>query len=379
MAKILSSRISSHFSNLSDPRRETANRRHKFIDIIVIAICGVICGADDFTSIARFGKTREDWFGGFLELPNGIPSHDTFNDVFAKLCPEEFRQCFISWVSSICELFEGEVVAIDGKTLRGSHDRSCGNEAIHIVSAWATRNSLVLGQLKTADKSNEITAIPQLLSLLEIQGCLVSIDAMGCQRKIAENIIDKQADYLLAVKENQPTLHRSIMDYFVEANENGFEGYNIDYHETSDNAHGRIEERRCWVGYDLENITNRENWKTLSSIVMIESERTLNNNTSIEHRYYICSSQSGAEEILEATRAHWSIENSLHWVLDVAFREDDARLRKDNGPENFAILRHVALNLLKKEKTAKVGVNNKRLIAGWDISYLKKVLNGLRT
>lgn len=378
MTKILFSELNTHFSTLSDPRIETTNRRHKFIDIIVIAITGIICGADDFSAIAQYGKSRKDWFRGFLELPNGIPSHDTFNDVFAKICPEEFRRCFISWTSSICELFEGEVIAIDGKTLRGSHDRSRGNEAIHIVSAWAAQHSLVLGQLKTAGKSNEITAIPELLNLLDIQRCLVTIDAMGCQWKIAESIIDKQADYLLAVKDNQPKLHRAIIDYFAAANENAFDGYRINYHETHDTAHGRVEERRCWVGYDLENITNRESWKGLSSVVMIESERTLNNNTSIEHRYYICSSQSGAEKILEATRAHWRIENSLHWVLDVAFREDDARLRKDNAAENVAILRHIALNLLKNEKTAKVGVKNKRLMAGWDISYMKKVLNGLR-
>jgi len=370
--------IEEHFSSLPDPRRETANQRHKFIDILVIAICGIICGAEGGTAIEKFGKAKEEWLRSFLELPNGIPSHDTFTDVFAKLSPRKFEACFISWVESISELFDGEIVAVDGKTLRRSHDKSYGKKAIHMVSAWATENSLVLGQIKTDDKSNEITAIPELLKSLKLKGCLVTIDAMGCQKKIADVIVEQEADYLLAVKDNQPSLHQAIQNYFSDANEANFEGYNIDYAETHNKGHGRIEERRCWVGYDaLPRIDNSQNWKALETIVMVESKRTVDGKTTIEHRYYISSSDSTASKLLSASRSHWGIENSLHWRLDIAFREDESRIRKGYGAENFAILRHLALNLLKKEETAKVGIENRRLMAGWDNSYLEKVLAGL--
>jgi len=377
MASKLVQTVEEHFSDLADPRRETENKLHYFIDILIIAICGAICGANDWVAIARFGKAKEAWFRQFLELPNGIPSHDTFNDVFAKISPDRFQQCFISWVGSIAHLLPGEVIAIDGKTLRRSHDRTSGKPPIHMVSAWATQNSLVLGQLKTEEKSNEITAIPELLNALALEGALVTIDAIGCQTKIADTIVDQGADYLLALKENQPKLYEAVQAHFEQANENEFEGYSIDYHETIDDNHGRHEERRCWVSYDLVNIPNADKWKKLNALVMVESERTLNEETSIEHRYYISSLQQGANILLSATREHWGIENKLHWVLDVAFREDDSRVRKENGSENFAILRHIALNLLKKEKTAKVGIQNKRLMAGWDTSYLQKVLQGL--
>lgn len=376
MSQDLTRVIEEHFKSLNDPRRRTMNLRHKFIDILIIAICAIICGADGWVAVETFGKAKEDWFRGFLELPNGIPSHDVFTKVFRKLASREFEVCFMSWTESISELFDGEVVAVDGKTLRRSHDGS--KKAIHMVSAWASTNSIVLGQIKTEEKSNEITAIPELLKSLELKGCLVTIDAMGCQKKIAATIIEKEADYLLAVKDNQPILHQAVQDYFTQANEIDFEGYNIDFAETYDERHGRIESRRCWVGYDvLPHIDGSQNWEGLKTIVMVESERTVKEETTIEYRYYISSAEDTAEKLLGGSREHWGIETSLHWRLDIAFREDESRIRKGNGAENFAILRHIALNLLNKEDTAKIGMKNKRLKAGWDASYLEKVLAGL--
>jgi predicted transposase YbfD/YdcC len=371
--------LEEHFKGVQDPRRTTLNQRHLFLDILVIAICGAICGANDWVAIARFGKAKETWLRRFLELPNGIPSHDTFGDVFSKLQPEQFQQCFIAWVSTWVDLLPGEVVAIDGKTLRHSYDQQDAKAAIHMVSAWASSQALVLGQLKTAEKSNEITAIPQLLAALEIKGCLVTIDAMGCQKKIAETILSKGADYLLAVKDNQPKLHEAIKTYFEEANAQDFAGFDIDFSETFDQNHGRLEWRRCWRGTEIQQIETHEHWPDLTAVVMIESERHINEHLSIEHRYYISSASGDATSFLPATREHWSIENSLHWVLDIAFREDDSRIRKGYGPENFATLRHMALNLLKQEPTAKVGIQNKRLIAGWDNSYLEKVLRRMKS
>jgi len=378
MSQNLTIVIEEHFESLQDPRRMTMNLRHKFIDILVIAICAIICGADSWVAVAEFGIAKEQWFRTFLELPNGIPSHDTFTNVFRKLSSRKFEVCFTSWTESISEIFEGQVVSIDGKTLRRSHDRSSDKKAIHIVSAWASANSLVLGQVKTDEKSNEITAIPELLKCLELKGCLVTIDAMGCQKNIAKEIVSLEADYLLAVKDNHPILHNAIQNYFIEAFDANFEGYNIDFAETFDKGHGRLESRRCWVGYDaLPCIEGSQNWEGLQTIVMVESERTVKDETTIEHRYYISSTLGTAAYLLDSSRKHWGIETSLHWCLDIAFREDESRIRKGNGAENFAILRHIALNLLKKEDTAKVGIKNKRLKAGWDEVYLEKVLAGL--
>lgn len=379
MENYLSKNIEEVFGDLEDPRRETDNKRHKLLDILVIAICGSICGANDFVAIARFGRAKAEWFGSFLELPNGIPSHDTFNNVFAKLSSESFESCFISWVSQISHLLPGEVIAVDGKTLRRSHDRSESLSAIHMVSAWARDNSLVLGQIKTEEKSNEITAIPELLKRLALDGCLVTIDAMGCQKKIVETIVKQNAEYLIALKENQPKLYEAVRSHFEEANAQSWEGSDIDFAETVEKSHGREEERRCWVSYDVESIENSEQWQELKTLVMIESERTLNEKTSIEHRYYISSSTRDAEYLLQASRQHWSIENSLHWVLDIVFREDESRIRKDAAAQNMALLRHIALNLLKRETTEKVGIQNKRLMAGWDHNYLRTILKGMST
>jgi predicted transposase YbfD/YdcC len=371
-----SSSISSHFEGLADPRRLTANRRHAFNDVLVIAISAIICGADDWVHVEQFGKAKEEWFSSFLDLPNGIPSHDTFTDIFSKLCPDSFEKCFVSWVNSIIEIIPDEVVAIDGKTLRRSHDLPNSKKAIHIVSAYASDNELVLGQVKTAEKSNEITAIPALIDTLLLKGCLVTIDAMGCQKKIVDKIIESEADYLIAVKDNQPSLHDNIIDKFNQEEINEFSSDSIDYFEDECKGHGRTEYRRCWTCNEIPACISKK-WGSVNAIVMIKSQRTIGDRTSIEHRYYITSSNKNADSLLSATRKHWSIENKLHWSLDVSFREDESRVRCKYGAQNLSTLRHIALNLLKKEKSVKVGIKGKRLNAGWDNNYLKKVLNGL--
>ncbi len=282
MGKDISKSIEAHFQNLQDPRKETLNKRHKFIDLLMISICG----ANDWVAIATFGRAKETWLCTFLELPNGIPSHDTFTDVFSKINPGKFRECFLSWVKSLADLLPGDVVAIDGKTLRHSYDTQDSRSSIHMVSAWAGRNSLVPGQIKTEKKSDEITAIPQLSETLELTGCLVTIDAMGCQKKIAEKIREKDADYLLALKENHPKLYKAVVNYFDTASDLGFENYEIDFAETENRNHGRIEYRRCRVSSDISWLEQGCEWKDLHSLVMIESERHLNSHVSIEHRYY---------------------------------------------------------------------------------------------
>ncbi|MFV2058999.1 MAG: ISAs1 family transposase, partial [Thiohalomonadales bacterium] len=298
---------------MEDPRRETKNKFHLFVDILVIALCGAICGANHWTSIAAYGRAKEDWFHTFLSLPNGIPSHDTFNDVFAKLNSEQFEKCFIDWVSSISTLLPGEVISIDGKTLRRSHDKSNDKQAIHIVSAWSTSNEIVLGQFKTEEKSNEITAIPMLLDMLSIEKCLVTIDAMGCQKKIAEKILDRGADYLLAVKENQPNLYEAINEVFFESDDASFDEHYYDFSEQTNKGHGRIETRRCWVFTELDKLAfDISIWKGIVAFVIIESERTMNGKTTTEYRVYIASCKKSAASFLESTREHWHVENKLH-------------------------------------------------------------------
>jgi len=372
--------VNEHFHLLDDPRRQTKNQCHEFGDILMIALCGVICGANHWTSVATFGRAKEAWFRSFLSLPNGIPSHDTFTDVFAKLDVEQFETGFISWASSLAALVPGEVVSVDGKTLRRSHDHRASKRAIHMVSAWSTSNALVLGQYKSEAKSNEITAIPLLLEMLSLEGRLVTLDAMGWQKKIADCILSKGADYLLAVKENQPSLYEAIEHLFFDDNEEVFAKRFSDYAESSNKGHGREEHRRCWVCQDLSELPAfTAVWKGLQAIVVIESHRTVGAETTIEHRFYITSCAQTAAYFLKASRDHWHVENKLHWVLDVAFREDEARLRQGDGAENFSVLRRIALNLLKQEKTEKTGIENKRSRAGWDQQYLETVLSGLQT
>lgn len=376
VAAIPTKTIGDHFSSLPDPRMVNKSD-HKLLDIIVITICAVICGADTFTEIEEYGVAKCDWFKRFLELPNGIPSHDTFGRVFSILNPEEFQNCFQEWIKTVASITSGEIIAIDGKTLRRSHDRANNKSAIHMINAWASHNRLCIGQYKTDEKSNEITAIPKLLDILELNGCIVTIDAMGCQKHIAKQIVEKEADYVLALKANHENLHEEVTSYFAEAVQYGIEDYDIEFCETVDGGHGRIETRRCHVCSAIDWLEAKENWKGLKSIVMVESERLVNNTTEIEKRYFITTLQSKPEHILYAIRSHWGVENSLHWVLDVAFREDECRKRKGYVAENFAMVRTITINLLRQERTLKRGIKTKRLKAGWDEDYLLKVLSGV--
>jgi len=369
--------ITKHFGSLPDPRTGNA-KLHLLHDILVIAICAIICGADTWVEVELWGKANEQWLRTFLQLPNGIPAHDTFGRVFALLDPKPFEQCFLSWVRAVSKLTRRQVVSIDGKRLRRSHDRTLGKSAIQMVSAWATANRLVLGQIKVKDKSNEIRSIPKLLRVLELTGCIVTIDAIGCQTKIAEMIVQQGGDYLLAVKENQGQLYQDLQDLFAGCLEVNFRQVPHGYARTVNKGHGRIEIRQCWTLSDpefLDYLPQRTAWSKLRTVVMLRAERRIGEQRSLETRYHISSLANNAKLILRAARRHWGIENGLHWVLDIAFREDESRVRKDHAAENFAVLRHIALNLLKQESSTKVGIKAKRLKAAWDKDYLLKVLS----
>jgi predicted transposase YbfD/YdcC len=367
--------IAEHFATVEDPRIERS-KRHQLLDILTIAILAVICGADGWVSIALYGRSKYEWLKTFLALPNGIPSHDTFAAVFARLDPEQLRSCFLSWVRSVSRLTEGEIIAIDGKTARGSYDHASGKGAIHMVSAWASQNRLVLGQRKVDDKSNEITAIPELLKVLELNGCIVTLDAMGTQTAIAQQIVAQGGDYVLALKGNQGNLCEDVQQLFAWCQQQEFTNIEHDYFETVDAGHGRIETRRYWCLGQVNELIDADRWTQLNSVAMVEAIRQIDGQKSREVRYYISSLAPNAQQLAAAIRTHWSVENPLHWVLDVAFNEDACRIRKDHAPENLALVRHLALSALNQEKTAKVGIKNKRLRAGWDDDYLLKVLAG---
>lgn len=367
--------IISHFESLPEPR-QSGKVAHKLIDVIIITICAVICGADNWVEVAEFGKEREKWLRKFLELPNGIPSHDTFGRVFSVISSVEFQKCFSSWIKAVFCVTKGQVIAIDGKTLRKSHDRSSNKAAIHMVSAWATANRVVLGQVKTAEKSNEITAIPELLNLLEIKGCIVTIDAMGCQKAIAEQIIRQKGDYVLGLKGNQGNLYEDVKLFFEYASLIEFDHINHSYHKEVDGDHGRIETRRVWTVSDLDWLEGKGQWKGLNVIGMVESTREIDDKTSTERRFYIGSIENNAKLLGNSVRVHWGIENSLHWSLDVTFREDSCRVRKGNAPENLAVVRHLALGLLKQEQSARTGIKAKRFKCALNTDYLTKTLTG---
>jgi predicted transposase YbfD/YdcC len=370
--------IEEHFGEISDPR-QGQNVQHKLLDVIIIAICGVICGADGWVEIENFGRQKEGWLRKYLELPKGIPSHDTFGRVFARIDPEEFQHSFMEWVQAIQEITRGQVIGVDGKQLRRSHDMSTGKSALYMVNAWAEANHLVLGQRQVDEHSNEIKAIPELLKLLDIQGCIVTIDAIGTQKQIAKTILERGADYALAVKDNQAKLHQDIRYLFEYDQCNEFQEAPYDYAKTVNKGHGRIDVRECWTTDDPEYLTSiraLHKWPGLQSIAMVVTKRFTDEKISSETRFYISSLAGNAEQILHAVRGHWGVENGLHWVLDVAFDEDHSRVRKDHAPANLAVLRQMALNLLKQENTAKGGIKAKRLQAGWNEDYLLKVLSG---
>lgn len=367
--------LTAHFAALPDPR-DARGKDHRLLDILVIAICAAICGAEGWVEVEEFGKAKQEWFASFLPLPHGIPSHDTFGRVFAALDPDQFQHCFLCWVQAALPPTDGTVIAVDGKTVRRSHDRSGGKAAIHMVSAWASAHHLVLGQVQTDSKSNEITAIPALLDVLMLTGCIVTIDALGCQTAIARQIVAQGGDYVLALKENHPETSHEVIHLFTDAHETGFADYAADTVETLDGGHGRVEIRRYWTISDPASVAHvdpKGKWVGLRAIGMVEAERREAGKVSRERRYYL-TSVGEAATFGKAVRAHWGIENGLHWVLDVAFREDDCRVRVGHAAANFAVLRHLALNLLKGERTARVGIKVKRLKAGWDVRYLLKVL-----
>jgi predicted transposase YbfD/YdcC len=370
---IPTSTIVEHFDTLEDPRIERT-KLHRLLDIVTLAICAVICGAEGPSDIEHYGHEKYDFLKTFLALPNGIPSHDTIGRVLARIDPQQFQACFLRWMQQLCCLSTGEVVPIDGKTLRHSYDTELGQSAIHMVSAWAATNRLVLGQVKVAEKSNEITAIPELIDALDIAGCIVTIDALGCQKEIAARIIDKDADYILALKGNQEHLHDDVKQVFQTLFQQETLASTLDYYETADTGHGRVEVRRYWTTSAVETLRTKEQWRGLQTLGLIESERSLNGETTLEQRYYILSLPNDARTFGTSVRAHWGIENVVHWVLDVVFREDMSRIRIDHGPENFALIRHIALNLLQHEHSFKGSVKTKRLKAGWNNAYLAKVL-----
>lgn len=371
--------IEKHFGGLQDPRLERT-REHELIEILTIAICAVIAGANSWKGIAAFGRAKREWLAGFLELPNGIPCADTFRRVFARLDGEAFQKRFASWVEGVCRVLPGQVIAIDGKKPHGSKDGTLGKGAIDMVSAWASENELVLGQVKVDTKSNEITAIPQLLQMIAVAGCIVTVDSMGCQVEVAQTCVDRGADYVLALKENQPHLYADVETLFTDLDHSSTGSYSYDYASSFDKSHGRAERRQCWTIATpdvLQHLRGANRWPKLACVVRVRRHYKDGDQPKTEDRFFLSSLPGDARHLLQVVRSHWHVENKLHWVLDLTFREDLSRVRKQHGAQNFAILRHVAINLLKQEHSFKSSIEGKRMQAAWDTSYLETVLAGL--
>jgi predicted transposase YbfD/YdcC len=371
-----------YLSQVPDPQ---INRRkeHLLTDVLVIAVCTLLCAGENFNDMEEFGKAKRAWFETFLPLPNGIPSHDTFNRVFAALDPRQFLDCFLRWTQSLRQAVAQEIVALDGKALRRARHGDQGVK--YIVSAWAESNGLVLGQLKVADKSNEITAVPELLRVLELSGCIVTLDAMGCQKKIAREIREADADYVLALKGNQETVHEEVRT-FLDATlaerqalrpasvKPSLAAAGLACWQTVEKDHGRLETRRYYQSAEIGWFADLDQWEGLQSVGMVESIRELNGKASVERRYYLSSLPLGVETFARAVRSHWGVENKVHWMLDVHFREDQSRARAGHAAENLATLRRLALNALRQEKTKKRSIRGKQLNASWDHSYLLRLL-----
>jgi len=368
-----STTLSKVFKEFNDPRMARA-QRHSLINIITIAICAVICGADNFVAMAEFGRSKKKWFESFLNMPNGVPSHDTFNDVINRLDQSAFVSCFTKWIKQLA-INDETVIALDGKVMRRTLDKINGSKAVWLVNAWSVANNMCFGQIQVSDKSNEIMAIPKLLELLDIKGATITIDAMGCQTDIGEKVLEQGGHFLLALKGNQGEFFEDVslyLDTCIDKPKN----LSFDYFQSVNGDHGRVESRKCWLVTEVDWLVKRHpRWSIVKGIAVIESERIIGEEVSTERRYYITSHcDKDAQFINEAIRSHWCVENNLHWQLDVSFNEDQCRLRSGNAAANFSFLNKIALNLLKNEKTTKIGIKSKRLKAGWDEEYMMKVL-----
>jgi predicted transposase YbfD/YdcC len=379
MAPTADRSLMTHFAALDDPRVERT-RLHPLINVLTIAIAAVICGAESWDEIAAFGEARAGWFGTFLDLSHGVPSHDTFNRVFAALDPAQFEACFLAWVRVVRPALPAQAVALDGKTVRRSHDRHRGKAAVHLVSAWAADQRLVLAQAKVDDKANEIAAIPEVLRALEVRGCLITIDAMGCQRAIARQVLDQGADYVLALKDNQPSLAADVRECFAQAQASGYADVAHDAQEAVDKGHGRLEIRRRWVITDpdvLAWVQAEHDWPGLTAIGMVQTERRSAEATTIGTRYYLLSRPLSARALGEVVRGHWGIENQVHWVLDVSFGEDRSRIRRGVAAANAALLRRIALNVIRQHPWKRYSIKARRLIAAWNDAYRLQLLQAL--
>jgi predicted transposase YbfD/YdcC len=373
---VASSDLLTYLSVIPDPRIDR-NKKHDLAEMLFVASCAVISGAEGWSDIVEFAESKLDWMHRFVKLDNGIPVDDTFARVLSRISPQALHTCFLSWTQALNVNSDGLIIAIDGKTVRRSHNRREGRSALHLVRAWATEAGIALGQVATEVKSNEITAIPELLRQLELKGAIVTIDALGCQRAIAEQITAQKGDYVLALKGNQTSLNDAVRDYFMTAKAHDFQGVDFTYHEQLNTGHGRIEQRRCWACADLSTLPETKPWAGLSSIIMVESERHVDDKVTTEQRFFISSLKSNADKIAPAIRAHWEIENGCHWVLDVTFGEDNSRIRRGHGAHNFSTLRQMALTVLKREST-KISIRKKRIRAGFNDLFREQVLASAR-